>query len=435
MRPEARIAATIELLDEWLTSLKMSRQPADILVSNFFRARRYAGSKDRRAITGSFYAILRNFASLAHQWDREALTGRQLVLSYYYETDTESLDLFNIESDYAPQNLTAEEKKALEDNSGKDKDEHITLNCPEVYATAFKKRFGDDFKTEIEALNVPAMLSVRVNPLKGDRHQIFGKLVGQGIRLKRTEYSPYGFIFEEKTPLGNLDLYKTGVIEVQDEAAQIASMLIDAQEEDTVIDLCAGAGGKSLLAAAIGPKKANFIAFDIDNRRLNDLNKRAERAGVNIHAIKLPYTGTRRGSKLTPYVEKADQVIVDVPCSGTGTWRRNPDLRVRMEAEDLNRLTAQQTGLLKEGSQLVRPGGYLFYMTCSLLPQENEDIVDQFLAKNTDFTRIDARDRLNEIEPSIDLKCPYSLNEDDILLSPNSHGTDGFYISILQRLA
>lgn len=440
MRAEARLSAAIELLDQWLQSMSAGRAPADILVGNFFRARRYAGSKDRREISSLFYGVLRDLSVLRqlHMTDADGqmsngpMSARGLLIAYLVKNNPDDLSLFGLDSPYSPDALADDEQQMKERFQSITLSDATVLNIPSHYLEGLEQRFGDDLRDEVAALNEQSTLTVRVNPLKSNRKKIFGQLVGQGLRLTKTALSPYGLVFDKKQPLGTIDAYKKGLIEVQDEAAQLASMLVNASADDHVIDLCAGAGGKSLMIAALAGG-CKTTAFDIDGRRLGDLQKRAERAGVDIHQIKLPLTGARRVSKLVPYTASADHVVVDVPCSGTGTWRRSPDLRWRMDKNSLDELKGTQQALLSEASKLVKTEGLVYYMTCSLLPQENEEIVDQFLADNPDFERIDAQARLSGLlEDDVTLRCPHSGNDKDILLSPKSHNTDGFYMAVLR---
>lgn len=437
MRSEARIDAAIVLTDQWLESMAAGRSPADSLVGNFFRARRYAGSKDRRFVSELFYALLRDLSALRAVQADQKMTGRGLVIAYLAKYDSENLSAFGMDSQHAPAALSEAEQQmvvqAQAQLSDADIDPLVKLNIPVYYSEGLSARFGDDLASEVDALNQSATLTVRVNPRKINVNQAFGKLVGDGYRIRRTEISPYGLVFDQKLPLGTLDLYKDGSIEVQDEAAQLASMAVGASKDQVVVDLCAGAGGKSLMVAALSDGKAAVTAFDIDGRRLKDLQTRAERAGAEIHTIQIPPSGSRRDNKILPYVDKADHVILDVPCSGTGTWRRNPDLRWRMDAAALALLPQVQLNLLYEGAELAKVGGHLYYMTCSLLPQENEAIVDQFISENPEFRRVDVRQKLKDNGLEAELSCNHAKNQQDILLSPKSHGSDGFYIAVLER--
>ncbi len=439
MRIEARQSAVIEILDSIEEAMLEAGLPADAIVTGYFRARRYAGSKDRRYVNDMVYAILRKigtYSAVIEACDGE-LSGRALVILHLLQ-EGEELSSFGAEITHAPVAISDDEEALvakLKDFDFDSLNQAQKLNMPEWLVPSFEARFGDNWGEVITALNGKAALDIRANPMKLNRENVFGKLVGAGHRIERTPLSPYGLRSEKKIQLSEEELYREGWIEVQDEAAQLASIMVGGTEYDYIVDLCAGAGGKAIMIAGLMGNKGQIKAHDISQRRLRELEKRAERAGVDgcIEAILLPEDAAGRSKKLDQ-LNMADKVILDVPCSGTGTWRRNPDQRWRLTAEMIAELQDTQLGLLNEGATLVKQDGLLFYMTCSLLPAENEEIVDKFLSANDKFKRISALDRLNVALEEADTIKSLSTNKLDLQLAPHSHNTDGFFVSVLQRI-
>jgi len=437
MRPSARIAALIELSEQIEESIAIGGAPADILVGNYFRARRYAGSKDRRAISEMAYGVLRQRELLLWTLGETGAepTARNLILSYLGLNEPEALFLFSEESGYAPAGLSIEETalvtrlKALDVSCAPGE---IMENLPVWARAGFEERYGRCWPEAARSLNKAAPVDLRLNLLKckKDAHERFHS---PQLEIENTGLSPIGLRSRKNIALGNIDAYKRGLLEVQDEAAQLASLLVDAKPGMQVIDLCAGAGGKSLTVSGQMANKGQLYAFDVSVRRLNDCRKRAQRAGVrNIQVTQLPASGERRAEQLSMLRGQGDRVYVDVPCSGTGTWRRSPDQRWRQTNESLAELNALQLGLLREAAELVSEGGRLLYMTCSVLPAENEAIVAGFLDKAPGWRLLDYKKVWAEV---IGSAAPDTLANmpDALQLSPETHGTDGFFVSIFAR--
>ncbi|MDP6953644.1 MAG: RsmB/NOP family class I SAM-dependent RNA methyltransferase, partial [Alphaproteobacteria bacterium] len=256
-----------------------------------------------------------------------------------------------------------------------------------------------------------------------DRDAILAQLTSLGIAAEATPLSPHGIRVQGRPRIDSLPAWRDGAIEIQDEGAQLVALLCDAARAHCIVDYCAGAGGKTLALAALAPE-ARLIACDSDAKRLGRLAPRLARAGitgVESHVIGVD----------DPLDEGlAERVLVDVPCSGTGAWRRNPDDRHRLTADALAAYTACQDEILSSAAPLVAPGGRLIYATCSLLPRENEDRVDAFLAAHDDFKRLDVRDVWRQ-----GLAAPPPEEGPDLLLTPHRHGTDGFYVAVLERTA
>ncbi|WP_308909779.1 RsmB/NOP family class I SAM-dependent RNA methyltransferase [Pseudokordiimonas caeni] len=433
MTPAARIAAAIELLDEIEKAMASRGAPADAIVASFFRARRYAGSGDRRAVTGLVYGILRRRALLVYMASVAGLepNARALVIAAL-KLDSEQLDMFGTEDRFAPAALTAAEEGMSVDVASAPED--ARLNIPDWATAGLHARFGDELAPAMAALAETAPLDLRINPLKRVSEKIINNFKNSYELIDFNDYTNISMRSAQHRVLTNEALYRDGQIEVQDVAAQVASLLVGAKLGEQVVDFCAGAGGKSLLMAATMENHGQIHAFDISGKRLDALKERAKRAGAhNIQVKRLPLKDDERSSMQRPLLGRMDRVVVDAPCSGSGTWRRNPDQRWRLDDAALAEQAALQSAILKEASALVKPGGLLVYMTCSLLPAENEAVADAFAAENPDFVRRDFRDFW--VGPWLQGAAPSSLalNATDLQLAPHAHATDGFFIAFFER--
>ena len=389
MTPAARVQAAIELLDAVIAAAKGQGAPADRLVADYFRTRRYAGSKDRRAVRELVYDAIRACGPVP-------ANGRAAMLRLA-EADPPLTSLFD-GSAHGPAPVAANEQPAV---GG------IAPDWLEQ-ALAASGIAGE----EAQALLGRAPLDVRVNTIKSDRDAIDLPESGEALA------APQALRFRSGTPVEQWEAWRDGLIEVQDHGSQIACMAVAAQPGETVIDLCAGAGGKSLALAAAMDNRGNLLACDTDKRRLGNLPPRASRAGAGMIETVLLNPG-KELEPLAPWQGKADALLVDAPCSGTGTWRRNPEARWRLTPESLVRLTDLQSRLLDLAHTLVRPGGRLVYVTCSLLDAEGRDQVDRFLAAHPGWTA----DRT---------ALPLGRDHGEgIRLTPFHDGTDGFFIARL----
>ena len=410
MTPAARVATAIEILADILAAVDSDGASADVILKAAFRARRYAGSKDRAAITDLVYGVLRRRASLTWALGDAPATARALMLAALAGDGAEVAALFS-GGGYGASALSEDEKALLQRLRAKAATPPLSaqLEIPHWLMPHFERRFGDRLEEEARALNERAPLDIRVNVKRISVAEAQAKLQADGIKTMPLNHSPMGLRAASGTKATATALYRDGLIEIQDEAAQIASLMATPEQGGLVVDLCAGAGGKSLAIAAAAKYPVTIEAFDIDVRRLDDLKARAARAQAhNITATLLPEHGEGRAAALAHLVGKADVVMVDAPCSGTGTWRHNPELRWRLTAERLAALTAVQARLLREGASLVKPGGKLVYMTCSVLIEEDEDAVAGFLAQHKNF----------------------SLAAEN-LFTPVQEDTDGFYVAVL----
>jgi 16S rRNA (cytosine967-C5)-methyltransferase len=303
----------------------------------------------------------------------------------------------------------------------------IAASLPDFLAAKFRETFGAQAERAAEAMNERAPLTARTNLLKADRESLQKLLQNQGVECRPTPLSPMGLFLETRINAFSLESFRDGLFELQDEGSQLLGMLVDAPPT-RVVDACAGAGGKTLQMAAQMKNRGDLHALDIDNGRIDDLRKRARRAGVhNVRTLVIPHEGPTVEEALAPLKGKADRVLVDAPCSGTGTYRRKPDGRYRLTAEDLAIHVARQKTLLERFSTLVKPGGRLIYGTCSILREENEAVVEDFLSRHPDFSVRPVTEELGaELGPKVS-QGPF------LRLAPHTHGTDGFFGAILVR--
>jgi 16S rRNA (cytosine967-C5)-methyltransferase len=408
---------------------------ADNLIRGYFRQRRYAGSKDRREITANIYAILHDYEALRWRVEAcgEALTARLLVIAWRAVSGGEPGDGFTGEG-YGPAALDEAEKTfcAALGALSASPPEAARLNCPGALEPALRDRFGNEFAPVMEILNQRALATFRVNVLKMERQEAISKLGLEPAELTPTSHSPWGFtLAAAASNIRGHGLFKSGAIEVQNEASQIASLLVDARPGMQLLDLCAGAGGKSLALAACMKNKGQIYAADINARRLGRLKDRCRKAGArNIQIITLPEDdATGRQKALAPCLGTMDRVVVDAPCSGTGTWRHNPELRLRADSDWLASLQQTQRALLAEAAAYVKPGGRLVYMTCSLLAAENEGQIEAFLSNHPGWAIVPFAAAWQEAGGTGALANVAKL-DGTLQLSPAT-GADGFYVAIL----
>jgi len=434
--PGAQVEAATGLLAE----INKGTAPADDIVANWFRRHRFAGSSDRAAISGHIYAVLRHRAQLDWWIGRTGnglladtrcrmLAALALVEGWHASAIRDACD----GDRFRPATLTADETEMVASLAGRalahpDMPPHVRGNYPEWLGPHLVASLGKDLARETAALNGEATLDLRVNTLKGDRGKARIALQRAGIEAEMTALSPLGLRLKERVPLGQLEPFRQGLIEVQDEGSQVAALLADAQPGMRVIDFCAGAGGKTLALAASMNNRGHLIASDISARRLERATERLRRAGASI-VQRVPLSGAR-DKWVKRHKASFDRVFVDAPCTGTGTWRRNPDAKWRLTPEDLAELTALQAEILDSAARLVKPGGRLIYATCSLLKEEDEDQVETFLGTHPDFTLLPA---WRVWRDSIGGKAPEKGAM--LHLTPARHGTDGFFVAVVERKA
>ncbi len=390
MTPAARVEAAIELLDQIIDGARSKGAPADRLISEYFKARRYAGSKDRRAVRELVYRAVRLCGPVPQ-------TGRSAMLALAGE-DASLAPLFD-GSNHGPAPIGENEQPAA------------TGIAPAWLAQALAASGVDG--EEAAALLGRAPLDIRVNALKAHRDTI--ELPDDGEVLS----APFGLRFPSGTQVEQWPAFREGMIEIQDHGSQWVCEAIGAQPGETVIDLCSGAGGKTLALAAKHSNAISLVAADTDKRRLGNLAPRANRAGAQIDQTVLLDPG-REMEALANWQAQADIVLVDAPCSGSGTWRRNPESRWRLDQAELSRLTQLQAHVLDIAAQLLRPGGALTLVTCSLLDSEGPDQIEAFLVRHKGW----------EAEP-IDLPVGRPRGK-GLRLTPYHDGTDGFFVAKLR---
>jgi 16S rRNA (cytosine967-C5)-methyltransferase len=435
MTPAARIAAAIDLLAAVEAE---ARRPADAIANDFFRARRFIGSGDRRAVSDLAWGVIRQRLRLDWHLAQAggAPTPRLLMAAHLLLAEAwvpERLAAAFSGERFAPAALAPEEIAALRTLAGRRlvdpaMPDEARLNLPAWALPGLRDRFGESLPKEAAAMEDAAPLDLRANLLRGTRQAALSALAGEGIIAAPTPLSPWGIRLPARQPVTTTKAFKEGLVEVQDEGSQLIALLADARPGMRVADYCAGAGGKTLAMAATMQNRGRIVACDVSASRLDGAVRRLRRAGVDNAERHLLVAGDkwrkRRGKSF-------DRVLVDAPCTGSGTWRRNPDARIRSDANDLDELAAKQTVILDEASELVRPGGRLVYATCSLLPQEDEMQVERFLERHPDFVAVPMPTLWSSLVP--DVKAPGQGPW--MQLSPAGHGTDGFFAAVLERQA
>ncbi len=428
MTPAARIQAAIDLLDEVLST----DRPADGVLSAYFRARRFIGSKDRRAVSEQVWRVLRHRARLTWALGTETPNSRLLIAANLVRGESKSIDavagLFS-GARHGPSPLSTNEKRMVERAGTQTIDtapQSIKFECPEWLLKKLDAAFGEEADTEISALGEEAALDLRVNTLKATREDVLASLKAEEIDAEPTPFSPLGIRLPARIALGAHDGFKAGLFEVQDEASQVCAQLVDARPGQAVLDLCAGAGGKTLALAASMKNKGRLIASDVSVGRLERSKRRLRRAGVHNATLRVLEDADKWVKRQSGTF---DRVLVDAPCSGIGAWRRNPDARWHLSPDNLEALNRTQDDLLDRAAPLVKKGGHLVYATCSLLNEENTARIDAFLARNDTFTIRP----ISEAWQSV-FKSPCPAGGPFLTLTPARHGTDGFFVAILTRV-
>lgn len=402
MQTGARYQAVLDLISE----IFKDKQPADGIINEYLRAHKYIGSKDRRFITETVWQIIRNRRKL--EFDCQSIEPRQVLLWFAKDKLSEVFD----GSKYGLSPLTAAEQKLLSAENEQPYPAAIEAECPDWL---FAKINNLEF---CKALNQPAEADFRAHG--HCREEVIARLEAEGITAYPIPYAPQGFRVKERFALGNCAAYQEGWFEVQDEASQIAALLCDVRPEHKIIDYCCGAGGKSLALSDILQNQGHILAHDINSQRLENIKPRINRLGVkNIELIDIVATTD------TDF----DRFIIDAPCSGTGTWRRAPDAKFRLTEQKLFGLNKIQTELLEIAATKTKIGGRIIYITCSVLPEENENIINAFLQEHQEFAPIDMAKLW---ERKIDSPYPHN-NKYMLRMSPLTTNTDGFFITVLEK--
>ncbi|HEY1612591.1 MAG TPA: RsmB/NOP family class I SAM-dependent RNA methyltransferase [Rhizomicrobium sp.] len=416
MTPGARLQAAIEILE----ALEHTAQPVDRFLRGWFRERRYAGSKDRAAVGERVFATFRHRA--AFTWRMGSNAPRALVLASALDDGATVAEIMHVcdGEGYAPAPLTEEEFASLAMPARTPQPLWVRGEFPALLEDELHRRFGDRMLDQLSSMRGRAPVDLRVNTLKATREEVLASLRAGGLEGKPMAHAPHGIRLWDRAGAQGLSRTPTfleGRFEFQDEAAQIASLLGAAKPGECVLDLGAGAGGKALALAAAMRNEGRIIAYDTDEKRLAQLRPRAERAGVQIIED--------RSGELPR--ERFDAVFIDAPCSGSGTWRRQPELKWRLTHSRLDDLRALQAQLLATAATLAP--ARLIYATCSLLPSENDDQVDAFLTRHPNYARTDAQ---TVWQAETGLAPPPGMAR-EFHATPFTTGTDGFYTAILER--
>ena len=432
MTPGAQVAAAIDIL----AAIETGERPADDVAADYFRRRRYIGAKDRAHIAGHVYTVLRHRP--AFDWwiarHRVEICPRSRVLAtlVLIEGWRPEVVAAGCNGDrFRPAPLSEAEKRLVHGLAAHtlrhpEMPRAVANDLPDWLEPYLERVFGEWLEREMAALNASAPIDLRVNLLKADRETARCALAAEGVAVEPTPWSPLGLRLTERVPLGGLAAFKEGLVEVQDEGSQITALLADARPGMRVVDFCAGAGGKTLALAAGMANRGKLVACDVSARRLERAVRRLRRAGVG-NAERRVLT-SERDKWVKRHAGGFDRVLVDAPCLGTGTWRRNPGDKWRATPEDLAALIIRQQEILRSAARLVRPGGRLVYATCSVLREEDEAQAEAFLAAEPEFSVVAAARAWNE---TIGGRSPGG--ERYLRLTPARHGTDGFFVAIFER--
>ena len=422
MHPKALLDACAELVR---LALKFDH-PADAIVSRFFRDNRGLGPRERATMAETVYTVLRKKLLFDHL----APSGsgpkerRLAILGFYGPGDFLRSALTEQETNWLDQ---------CEKVSPNDLMERHRHNLPEWLVQPLKDQLGAEFWPMVETLNLGAGLDLRVNTFKAKRADVQKELAKAGVKAVNTPFSPWGLRIAGKPALNKNEAFMRGDFEVQDEGSQLLSMLLDAKRGEMVVDFCAGAGGKTLAIGAAMRSTGRLYAFDTSAHRLDAFKSRLKRSGLsNVHPAAIAHERDDRVKRLTG---KMDRVLVDAPCTGLGTLRRNPDLKWRQNMQSVEEMAVKQAAILQSASRMLKSGGRIVYATCSVLPQENEAIAEAFLAANPDFVPLSVGEVLAElkVEGAASLCTGGDNGQRYLRLWPHRHATDGFFAAVWQK--
>jgi 16S rRNA (cytosine967-C5)-methyltransferase len=431
MTPGARLAAAIEVFE----AIEKERRPAADALKSWGLAHRFAGSGDRAAIAGLVYDALRRRSSSA--WLMGADTPRAILIGMLKRErglDTDAVAKLADGSRFAPEALSEEERHELDSSTLKGAPPHVTGDYPEWLEPHFKQAFGETRAEEGAALAARAPLDLRVNTLKAERDKVADML--SELAPEPTRWSPCGLRIrlsaDAKSPAIHAEpAFLKGMIEVQDEGSQLAALFTAAAPAEQVLDLCAGAGGKTLALAAIMQNKGQIYATDDDKRRLAPIHDRLKRSGARNVQVRTPKSV---GSELDDLAGRIDLVLIDAPCTGTGAWRRNPDAKWRMRPGALEQRQKEQTQVLDRAVPLLKAGGRIAYVTCSVLEEENAAQVRGFLARHDGFSIVPPAEVAQALgERAFMFGKAARLSDEGIMMTPRLTETDGFFVALLRR--
>ncbi len=435
MTPAARYQASIEL---WDKICAQHRVPMDAVCGDYFRGRRYIGSKDRANIAERVYTMMRAYAKLGWWCDHLELPqsprSRGLLCALLIDgIAVDDLPNYFNGNKYHPEELSEVENIALS-KIGKNKFNHkdmpvaVQVECPTWAEDKLRHVFKDNFENEMNAMIEPATLDIRVNTIKISVDEAQALLQKDDVESEKCAYSSVGLRLKSKSYLSKTKAFRKGLIEIQDEGSQLLGLICNAKPGMQVLDYCAGGGGKTLALAAAMGGKGRIVAMDIEERRLANAKPRLTKADV--HNVELrPLSDDKHRKWLRRQKDKFDIVLVDAPCSSSGTWRRNPDLRWHHYGPKHEEIENIQRDILSRVWQNVKIGGRLVYATCSLFAEENENQVEQFLKDNPNFKIVPAPQAWADM--GTEKECP--VTGDYLRLSPLRQQTDGFFAAILER--
>jgi 16S rRNA (cytosine967-C5)-methyltransferase len=421
MTPRSLLDACSALLREVLTF----QAPADGVVSAFFRKHKALGARERHTLAETTYAVLRRRLLYQHlaqsaPKDGSAIERKLAILGWAGDTSF-------LKAALSPDEQTWLAKVRVLDLAMLAP--KLRHNLPDWISQPLMAQLGEeDFWALVASLDQPAPLDLRVNTLKAKREAVQTELADAGIEAKPTPYSPWGLRIDGKPALNKLGVFMRGEVEVQDEGSQLLALLTDAKRGEMVVDFCAGAGGKTLALGAAMKNTGRLYAFDVSGHRLDALKPRLARSGLsNVYPIQIAH---ERDDRIKRLAGKIDRVLIDAPCSGLGTLRRNPDLKWRQSPQAIVELAAKQAAILTSAARLVKPGGRLVYATCSLLAAENEAVCESFAAVHPAFGRVDAKALLEEL---IVTNATNLATAGNLRLWPHLHSTDGFFAAIWRK--
>ena len=431
MTPAARLSAAIELIE----TIDAERVPAAKALKEWGTAHRFAGSGDRAAIAGLVWDVLRRRASSAWIMESDTPRARALgMLKLERGMDADAISNLCHGERFAPAPLSSAERSALLSRTTDDAPPHIAGDYPEWLDPYLAKVFGDERVAEAVAMASRAPLDLRVNTLKSSRDKVLPRLSYLGA--EPTPWSPIGLRIELGADARNPGIHAEedfikGAIEVQDEGSQLAALLSGAKPGEQVIDLCAGAGGKTLALAAMMQGKGRLIATDHDKRQLAPIYERLSRAGIHNADVRGPKGDA---DPLADIKASADLVLIDAPCTGTGTWRRNPDAKWRMRPGALEVRLKDQAEVLDRAAELVRPGGRIAYVTCSVLPAENGEQIRSFMTRHPGFSVVPPEQTASVLWDKAEEFAAAALESaEGWLMTPRRTRTDGFFVSVLKK--
>ena len=401
-----------------LAAVLQFKHPADAVVSRYLRAHPILGQNDRAFVAETVFAVLRRLRLLESL--TEGRDPRRLVLVAL--TRLRGLSLREVDTAVKPR-----ERDWLAGVKARAEDDALAIRCdfPDWLLAKLQRQYGAaELLALARSLQSSAPLDLRVNPLKAERAAVLAHLAADGIAARATPYSPLGVRLEGKPQINRHPLFLQGAIEIQDEGSQLLCYLLAPRRGEMVADFCAGAGGKTLALGALMRGSGRLYAFDVAEKRLAALKPRLARSGLsNVHP---QWIASENDARLKRLAGKLDRVLVDAPCSGLGTLRRNPDLKWRLDEEAVSERRAKQNSILAAAARLVKPGGLMLYATCSLLDQENAEVVEHFLGTHAQFRIRPANAALAQQRIALD-------TGEYLRLAPHVHGTDGFFAALLAK--